>query len=420
MMVWIWLVFIVAVGACVGSFLNVVILRLPAGEGIVSSPSACPKCGHKLAWFENVPVVSWLALRGRCRKCHSPISAQYPLIEAATAVLFGGLAAWYYGPGTVLPADAAFRPVLADAGLAGSWPVLAMHLVLVAGLLAATAIDLKYYIIPIGIPWTVTAIAAVGYPLAAGLGLLPAAVSQWPVRLIDQVVPVSSVGGLGAAIGGVIGLGASLALVRFGVLPRSFDDELAGEVDEPGPGDSAGDPATQKPGPAGADQPAEAVTDPEQMIAHPHPRREISKEAAFLALPVLGMTVGLLVMPLEAAIAEPLAVRVLGGVLLGYLIGGGLVWATRVLGTLGFGKEAMGLGDVHLLAAIGAVVGGIDAVFVFFIAPFVGIAVTLLGTLASRLKKKTPRVIPFGPSLAAAALVMLLFRDALLHWLLIR
>ena len=113
---------------------------------------------------------------------------------------------------------------------------------------------------------------------------------------------------------------------------------------------------------------------------------------------------------------ESLALRVLAGVVLGYLVGGGLVWVTRVLGTLAFGKEAMGLGDVHLLGAIGAVMGGIDSVFVFFIAPFVGLALTLAGMVASLMKNAAPRVIPFGPSLAGATLIVLLFRDAILRF----
>jgi leader peptidase (prepilin peptidase)/N-methyltransferase len=80
-------------GLAVGSFLNVVIWRVPRGESIVSPPSACPSCGHAIRPRDNVPVLSWLVLRGRCRDCGQPISARYPLVEAGTGVLFLGVAA---------------------------------------------------------------------------------------------------------------------------------------------------------------------------------------------------------------------------------------------------------------------------------------------------------------------------------------
>jgi leader peptidase (prepilin peptidase)/N-methyltransferase len=85
-------------GALVGSFLNVCIYRLPRGLSVVRPPSSCPGCGTRLRWFENVPIVGYLALRGRCRTCGAPIAAQYPIVEALTALMFAG-ALWYYGPG---------------------------------------------------------------------------------------------------------------------------------------------------------------------------------------------------------------------------------------------------------------------------------------------------------------------------------
>ncbi|WP_350339665.1 prepilin peptidase [Actinotalea lenta] len=75
-------------GLLVGSFLNVVIWRVPRGESVVSPPSACPACEHRIRPWDNVPVVSWLALRGRCRDCGAAISARYVLVESATGVLF--------------------------------------------------------------------------------------------------------------------------------------------------------------------------------------------------------------------------------------------------------------------------------------------------------------------------------------------
>ena len=75
-------------GLCIGSFLNVCIYRLPKGKSIVSPPSSCPKCGHKLAFWENIPLLSYLFLKGRCSRCRERISVKYPLVELLTGILF--------------------------------------------------------------------------------------------------------------------------------------------------------------------------------------------------------------------------------------------------------------------------------------------------------------------------------------------
>lgn len=83
-------------GACIGSFLNVVVYRLPADLSLISPPSRCPQCLHRLGKTENVPVLGWLWLRGRCRWCKTPISSRYPLVEAATGITFL-LVFWHFG-----------------------------------------------------------------------------------------------------------------------------------------------------------------------------------------------------------------------------------------------------------------------------------------------------------------------------------
>jgi leader peptidase (prepilin peptidase)/N-methyltransferase len=84
-------------GACIGSFLNVCIARWPREQSVVRPRSRCPKCGHQLAWFENIPLASWVALRARCRCCTEPISAMYPAVELLVALGWLG-AVLVYGP----------------------------------------------------------------------------------------------------------------------------------------------------------------------------------------------------------------------------------------------------------------------------------------------------------------------------------
>ncbi len=95
-----WIVSVVAglFGLLIGSFLNVCIVRLPADQSVVRPGSRCPKCGTAIRWWDNVPVFSWILLRGKCRDCGVPISILYPVVELATGLLFFG-AVFYYGLG---------------------------------------------------------------------------------------------------------------------------------------------------------------------------------------------------------------------------------------------------------------------------------------------------------------------------------
>ena len=115
----------VAFGAAIGSFLNVCIYRLPRSGSIVSPASACPHCQRPLAWYENVPLVSFITLGGRCRTCRASIGSQYPIVEALTAVMFGA-AWWYYGPGVLL----------------------ASRLLFGCALIVLFAIDLEHHLLP--------------------------------------------------------------------------------------------------------------------------------------------------------------------------------------------------------------------------------------------------------------------------------
>jgi leader peptidase (prepilin peptidase) / N-methyltransferase len=112
-------------GLVIGSFLNVVIWRVPRHESVVAPPSHCPGCDTPIAPRDNIPVVSWLLLRGRCRHCGTSIAVRYPLIELLTASLFAAVGARF----------------------SDSW-VLPAYLVLTAGLIALSAIDFEHYLLP--------------------------------------------------------------------------------------------------------------------------------------------------------------------------------------------------------------------------------------------------------------------------------
>lgn len=88
-------------GLLIGSFLNVVAYRVPAGRSIVSPPSACPNCGNEIKSYDNIPVLSWLVLRGKCRNCSEPISARYPIVELSTGVFFALVAWWSWSNATL-------------------------------------------------------------------------------------------------------------------------------------------------------------------------------------------------------------------------------------------------------------------------------------------------------------------------------
>jgi leader peptidase (prepilin peptidase)/N-methyltransferase len=153
--------FLFAFGAAIGSFLNVCIGRLPEGESIVSPPSHCPRCGAPVQPRDNIPLISYVLLRGRCRTCREPISLRYPLVEA----LMGGLLVLVF-----------LR--------FGSLPLTAVYGAFVAALLVVTFIDLDHMIIPdvISLPGIVVGLACA----AAGYG--PA--------LSDSVIGILLGGGL--------------------------------------------------------------------------------------------------------------------------------------------------------------------------------------------------------------------------------
>src|SRR5690554_2366398 len=134
-------------GLLIGSFLNVVVWRVPRAESLSSPGSHCPKCDHPIRWWDNLPVVSWLVLRGRCRDCGEPISARYPLVELATGVVFAGVA-WWVLSGAPLRGQTPL-PELVEGGSAWATPLaLVSFLYLAAISIALTLIDLDTHKLP--------------------------------------------------------------------------------------------------------------------------------------------------------------------------------------------------------------------------------------------------------------------------------
>lgn len=128
-----------AFGAFIGSFLNVVIYRVPRGRSVVAPPSACGSCGHPVRAYDNIPVVSWLVLRGRCRDCAASISARYPLVELGAAVFFGVIA-WRFAA-VVLTADSLAATIAAGLQLVA-------YLYFAAVSIALALIDLDVHRLP--------------------------------------------------------------------------------------------------------------------------------------------------------------------------------------------------------------------------------------------------------------------------------
>ena len=237
-----------------------------------------------------------------------------------------------------------------------------------SGLLAMTVIDARTYTIPIQIPVAVFLVALIASVVQPLIQLRFTPHQTWMMPMVDWTWSA-------AAIGGFAGILLSTLLLRLGVLNYSFADY------------------------------EEYIKDDEPLAEYPHARREMMRELLFLLPAMIGFVVGFM---FGYEIGYPsLLVQSICSCLLGYLVAGGLVWAVRIFGSLAFGKEAMGLGDVHLLAAVGAVIGWFDPILIFFIAPFSGLIWAGVSTVLAKMGKKR-REIPYGPHLAISTLIVVL------------
>jgi len=514
-----WVLFVFAIGACVGSLTNVLVYRLPLGMSVVTPPSRCPACDTRLTWRENIPIFGWLFLRGRCRFCKSSISPEYPLVELFVALLFSAFfLLWYTVPlnadflginwGAISPEWA--RSDAFDAWPRQTWPIFIVLLVLLGSLTAMTIVDAKTFTIPLELPWFATAAALlfhVGYAAYltwSGHGLSRTAPGTlWAIPLpgwspSGNTHPSSVHWWLGATFFATLGLVISNLLLKYNLIPRSFADyqqwetQAIADAKAKLPPSAATDPTPDAAAPTStaptspdADlrstwravraailalgvmviltaagrsfapaaglpqwsgfllgllalpliyaiairgmersipQPESQPGDlpPDMWIQYPHARREMFKEILFLAPAIALAFLGgwLFEQGLAARTTSPaLWIMVLGGVLQGYLIAGAIVWAVRIFGSLGFGKEAMGLGDVHLLAAVGACIGWVDAALAFPLAAVVGLYWVIVSMVRTG---GAPRAMPFGPYLAGATLLVILCKPLIelgLTWL---
>lgn len=173
-----WMIPLVAglFGLAIGSFLNVCTLRWPEEESVISPPSRCPQCGEPVKWHDNIPVVSWLVLKGRCRVCRQPISVQYPLVELATGLIWAGVFV-YHGPTAEALRGSLFLTTLFGIALS----------------------DARFYIIP-------DEFSVGGTLLGIGLSFLPGGL-DWSRALIGASV------GFGALW--TVAVGGTWALKRF-------------------------------------------------------------------------------------------------------------------------------------------------------------------------------------------------------------
>ncbi len=338
---WIIYTYLFVLGCILGSFLNVCIYRLPQHDrlrdqlsGIWSPRSSCPRCRTPIAWFDNIPLIGWLRLGGRCRTCRMWISLRYPAIELLNGVLLV-LLYWFEVPagyGAELSDSSLYSPLgpqlLTGASALSTeawlhWRFL-YHVVLLEALIVATFIDFDLWIIPDGSTVPAMIVGLLGAVVIGQVFIVPVWFQR--SRLFEDT--------------------DTLLELWFGI--SSLPNWLAALL-------------------RGPEVPA-------WITAHPH---------------LHGLAVSLA----------------------GLVTGGGLVWLVRVVGERILHREAMGLGDVILMAMIGSFLGWQPTVVVFFLAP----AVALLFVGVSAITQRR-REFPYGPYLSLATLLVLLGWKWLWPW----
>lgn len=357
---WSWLVPAFFLGACIGSFLNVVIYRVPLGMS-VNKPrrSFCPLCKHEIPMWQNIPLVSWLWLRGKCAACRAPIPFRYFGVELLTAVLFVAVA-WVFAPQS-----------LAVTGLL--W-------VLMALLVSITFIDAEHLIIPSPLTWAGSVAGLVACVVWPQISALAGWADSWKYGLKN--------GGIGFAAGfGGLWLMVELGKLAFGKKALKFDKAVAWHLKEP----------------VGDDDPMLFVIDGEEVPWWDIFSRKTDRllvDAPEIRVSGELVTGGALVIR-ETDITLPdgtvhalASIKSLDGTATGTVIP----------------REAMGMGDVHLLGMIGAFFGWTGVFFSLFSASIFAIFAAIIGRIGFG------KQLPFGPFLAMGAVAWLFGGWRLWEW----
>ena len=466
-----WLFFWTALGLCLGSFLNAVVYRLPRNKSLRDPLwSFCPSCKHRICWYDNLPLISFILLRGRCRYCGVPISTRYLVVEASMAlIVLMLLDAFFIGHVRAGLSHSEFG--LTDR-LDYDWPIFLAHVILFACLLPMSVIDLEHYWVDVRFTNLATLAGFVLHALWT-----PRHSSEW-IRPFDTtaIVCLFAVAAMG------------IVWVVLICEPHVDAEELGeSEIEEPPPAPAEvrpprmPPPSLESPSRAGGWVAgfllavmlfALAVDETgavelrhtgrallplllffglivwESTVKRPSDhqivdaiyqerhgaRRMVLTEFALLMPVILAAAVGWWIMArpggLSTAISDALHARTgIGGLALlrswsplsglataatGYVIAGALGWTVRIVFTLVFGKEAFGLGDIHLMAAAGCVAGWPVVVLGFFLT--CGLA--MVGWVAALPFKRT-RALPLGPWLSLSFLAVVVFYDSIIEWPLI-
>jgi leader peptidase (prepilin peptidase)/N-methyltransferase len=332
-------------GCMVGSFLNVCIHRLPLGMSIVTPPSHCPQCKYSIPWWLNIPLVTWLALRGRCKNCGAAISPRYLVVELLTGLVFLGCWLKFGDPLHEYP----------------SMPLALVYAVFLAGLIAATFIDFEHFIIPDEITFGGVAVGLVASFLLPQL----------------QNAHSHGAGILWGAVGAVVGAGIVYGFSRLGKL--MFGRQRLKW------------PVTSK------------IIFTETCLHLPD--KEIPYEEIFYrksdTIVLQAHTAELIDRGYEdVTIKLSPAALTIGGEKLNP---DDVPHLEAECGEIILPREAMGLGDVKFMAAIGAFLGWPGVVFSLFASAIVGLAVYVPLILMKR--REWSSRMPYGPYIALAAAI---------------
>jgi leader peptidase (prepilin peptidase)/N-methyltransferase len=339
-------------GCMVGSFLNVCIYRMPLGQSIIRPPSHCPDCKYSIPFYLNIPLVTWLVLRGRCAHCRAPISPRYFIVELGTGTAF--LGCWL---------------------LQGrSSPAVALVLcLLMAGLIVATFIDLAHFIIPDEI--TIGGVV-VGFLCSFAVPALHNAAGDIPKALLSSF--------LGIAVGGLIVEAVRQAgKLAFGRMKIALDGDtrvLFGETGVALPN---------------REIPYEEIFYRKSDAIRFRARRVELADRCFVNADVA---------------LSPLKLKIAGN----EFDPEQNLYMEAVTDNLVLPREAMGFGDVKFMAGIGAFLGWQATVFSLVVSSFIGALVGGLLILFKRHERSNP--IPYGPYIAAAAALWIYSGKPLMDW----